>query len=278
MPIRLGGTQFVRRPDITAAGDCLPLAPPVPILERNVAVAYLPDGTAVLQTRGPATLRLVRATNDVIELSSVAPEDPGNALFHSATIAGIACASCHPEAGDDGRVWNFEGIGGRRTQSLRTAGLVGTEPFHWDGDMTTLAQLMTRVFGERMGGGELTTAQMSSLIGWLDVQRPTASGPAGDPGAVARGRELFNSPDVGCQGCHSGAHLTNNASVNVGTGGAFQVPSLFGIAWRAPYMHNGCAATLRDRFGACGGGDMHGHTSQLAAAQIGDLVAYLETL
>ena len=44
-------------------------------------------------------------------------------------------------------------------------------------------------------------------------------------------------------------------------------------------MHDGCAATLRDRFNpACGGGDRHGVTSQLSSAQIDDLVAYLQTL
>jgi cytochrome c peroxidase len=58
-----------------------------------------------------------------------------------------------------------------------------------------------------------------------------------------------------------------------------QVPSLIGVAYRAPFIHTGCAATLRDRFDpSCGGGDKHGHTSQLDGGQIDDLVAYLETL
>ena len=56
------------------------------------------------------------------------------------------------------------------------------------------------------------------------------------------------------------------------------VPSLIGLAWRAPYMHQGCAATLADRFGTCGGGDAHGKTSQLSAEQRADLIAFLETL
>ena len=45
-------------------------------------------------------------------------------------------------------------------------------------------------------------------------------------------------------------------------------------------MHNGCAATLADRFGAaaCSGGDKHGATSTLTSAQIGDLTAYLQSL
>ena len=36
--------------------------------------------------------------------------------------------------------------------------------------------------------------------------------------------------------------------------------------------------TLRDRFGPCGGGDLHGETSTLSEAEIDDLVAYMETL
>lgn len=66
--------------------------------------------------------------------------------------------------------------------------------------------------------------------------------------------------------------------VNVGTGGVFEVPSLLGVGARARFMHDGCAATLSNRFGSCGGGDAHGVTSQLAAAELADLVSFLETL
>jgi cytochrome c peroxidase len=58
---------------------------------------------------------------------------------------------------------------------------------------------------------------------------------------------------------------------------AFQVPSLIGISTHAPFLHNGCAPTLRDRFGPCGG-NRHGDTSQLSPDELNDLVAYLETL
>ncbi len=58
------------------------------------------------------------------------------------------------------------------------------------------------------------------------------------------------------------------------------MPSLVRIGTRAPFMHDGCAPTLKDRFTnpACGGGDRHGKTSHLSDAQLDDLVAYLETL
>jgi hypothetical protein len=43
-------------------------------------------------------------------------------------------------------------------------------------------------------------------------------------------------------------------------------------------MHNGCAATVADRFGPCGGDARHGAASMLSAPEIADLTAYLETL
>lgn len=90
---------------------------------------------------------------------------------------------------------------------------------------------------------------------------------------------MFEDPTVGCADCHAGERLTNNESETVGTGLKLQVPSLLGVGARAPFMHDGCAVDLTSRFGAyCGGGDDHGKTSQLDAAQIADLVAYLESL
>jgi hypothetical protein len=52
------------------------------------------------------------------------------------------------------------------------------------------------------------------------------------------------------------------------------------VSWRAPFMHDGCATTLADRFSSstCGGGDKHGATSTLTPTQIADLTAYLQTL
>jgi cytochrome c peroxidase len=71
--------------------------------------------------------------------------------------------------------------------------------------------------------------------------------------------------------------MTNHAIVDVGTGAPFKVPSLLGVGFRPPYMHDGCAATLVDRFGTCGG-DKHGQTSMLTDSQRADLAIFLATL
>ena len=165
----------------------------------------------------------------------------------------------------------------RRTQSIR-GGISATAPFHWDGKEPDFSHLMDDVFTGRMAGPTLSSDQKTALQSWVDTIRALPATAALDWMAVLRGSTLFNEPKVACAACHAGTLLTNNTTVDVGTGQALQVPSLRGVSWRAPFMHNGCAATQADRFGSCGGGDKHGSTSQLSTAQVADLVAYLQSL
>ena len=94
---------------------------------------------------------------------------------------------------------------------------------------------------------------------------------------MARGAAIFHDSATGCSSCHDGELLTNNNSYDVGTGGPFQVPSLVGLDARAPFMHDGCATTLADRFEPCGG-TAHGETSHLGDAEKADLIQYLRSL
>ena len=188
-------------------------------------------------------------------LSSTSRADTGHQVFHANAGGGIACASCHAEGDDDGRVWNFVCTGARRTQSLQT-GLRGTEPFHWSGDEATIDVLMRDVFVGRMSGPMLSSEQINLMLNWIDAQpRPSRAAPA-DAAAVARGRALFNdTQNVGCVSCHCGRHGSATTRRWTSAPAAlFQVPSLIGVGTRGPYMHDGCAPTLRDRFTpACGG-------------------------
>jgi cytochrome c peroxidase len=253
--------------------DCLQPAP-VWVVGEATAVAYAPGGKLLVQTRQPARLYI---DGTPMDLAVDSREDTGHAVFHSNAGSGIACASCHAEGGDDGRVWHFD-IGPRRTQVIR-GGILGTEPFHWGGEMLDFDTLFGHVYIERMGGQMLAQDKRDAVKQWVNALPALPAPPAADPSAVQRGDAIFHDPNgPGCAGCHAGALLTNNATLDVGTGMPVQVPSLRGVGYRAPFLHDGCAPTLRDRFGACGGGDRHGLTSTLTAAEIDDLVAYLESL
>jgi mono/diheme cytochrome c family protein len=250
----------------------------------TTAVAFTRDGVLVAQSREPSQLWIARTPNyqtwETVALSHDSRLDTGHEIFHRDAGAGIACASCHPEGSEDGHVWQFSGIGLRRTQALNV-GLRDTAPFHWDGDLADVGALMSEVFVERMGGIRQTRERLDELADWLfALPVPPAIRAQGDPG-VEHGRALFESAEVGCTSCHAGAHFTDNRSMAVGTlpsGAALQVPSLVAIGYRAPFMHDGCAATLRERFDPACGGAAHGNTSQLTPDQITDLVAYLESL
>jgi cytochrome c peroxidase len=202
----------------------------------------------------------------------------------------LACASCHGQGRDDGHVWNFN-IGPRRTQNISND-VMTTAPFHWDGKMKDLGMIMHEVFEKRMGGRPQGQAHVDAFSTWLS-KMPAMSNPVtGEESQIAAGEELFQGK-AGCNGCHTGAKFTNNQNKDVGTGQAFQVPSLVGVAMRAPYMHDGCATTLKDRFDptlmskdgkrVCGGdmsdgANRHGNVSALSEAEVDDLVAYLESL
>jgi mono/diheme cytochrome c family protein len=237
-----------------------------------VALAYDGQENIWVQTREPATLQMANVT---ISLLADSRADTGWAVFHSDSGAGLACASCHPEGGDDGHTWQFDTLGQRRTQSLRGK-ISGTAPFHWDGSLSDFPALVTEVYNTRMAGPVLAPDQEAAMLAWIDTIPTLPHSPPADASAVTRGSALFTSQ--GCTACHNGPEFTNNQTVSVGTGGNFQVARLLGVGWRPPFLHDGRAATLTDRFGPTGGGDAHGLTSTLTAAQVSDLVAYLNSI
>jgi DNA-binding beta-propeller fold protein YncE/mono/diheme cytochrome c family protein len=258
---------------------------------QATAVAFDGRGRLVVQTRDPWQVVVLErdgappafgtSTHHIagtVDLPGAVRKDSGHDLFHEDSGAGIACASCHAEGADDGFVWRFD-IGARKTQDLR-GGILGTEPFHWSGDLDDFTHLVDEVFVGRMSGPTLPEEHASALARFIDSMPAPHPAMPFDADAVARGRTIFERGDVGCAACHNGDRLSNDATVDVGTGEAFQVPSLRGLAERAPFMHDGCAPTLEARIRAtsCGGGDRHGRTSHLDDAEVADLVAYLETL
>jgi hypothetical protein len=273
------GNTFAPLPNVFEVATCTEVtqvAESLPGAAEPTAVAFDGSNRMIVQSRQPAQLWIFGASGPTsVTLSQTSRADLGYDIFHVQAGGMIACASCHPEGGDDGHVWNLDGDS-RRTPSLRGT-IAGTAPYHWPGDMKDLPTLFDNVYTVRMNGAELTSSQIQRLESWVQsVPAPPAPSWV-DPAAAARGKTLFGQYGPGCSGCHSGAKFTDNRTLDVGTGGAFQVPPLVGVGWRAPFLHDGCATTLADRFGSCATPG-HGDISSLSSGDISDLVAYLETL
>ncbi len=245
-----------------------------------IAVTYAPDDRIVVQQREPAMLLVVEPRTSVvgpetqvrqIPLSGPSIAHTGDQLFHEVASAGLACASCHPEGGDDGLVWQLESA--RHTPALYV-GLAGTAPFHWTGDLADFTALVREVLERRMGALFQPAPRAAALEVWVTGLRTP---PPNDPerADVEVGRALFSS--YGCASCHVGDTTTNNETVRVGDGPPLQVPPLHGIGLHPPYMHDARALTLEDAVR-----DMIEATQPIviapSEADVAAIVEYLDTL
>lgn len=137
--------------------------------------------------------------------------------------------------------------------------------------------LIEDVFVRRSGGDPLRPGMTDTVEAWIARLRPPIPVRARSDPRAQRGEALFET--AGCARCHGGVRFTNSHDEDVGTRIPLQVPSLIGVAHRAPFMHCGCAATLRDSFdGGCGGAVHQAAAGRLSDDQLTDLVADLESL
>lgn len=212
---------------------------------QPIAVAYTADGRLIVQSREPGELYVYSPALEhelTVVLSGTSRFDTGHDLFHRATAANVACASCHPSGADDGHVWNFEGLGPRRSQNL-SVGLADSAPFHWDGDMDDIQTLANEVYTHRMGGPLQSDERAAAFQGWLfSLEAPDADSMTADVTLAEQGEQVFT--ELGCDACHRGPRMGTNATVDI-RGQRLQVPSLRRVALRPPYMHDGRAKDLR---------------------------------
>ncbi|HEY5376547.1 MAG TPA: hypothetical protein VIK01_22860 [Polyangiaceae bacterium] len=240
---------------------------------QPVAVAFDAASKFVVQSREPATLEFEGGAS--VTLSSESHADTGHQLFHMDSGIGISCSSCHPEGGEDGHVWHFpEGL--RRTLPLQ-GGVMERAPFHWDGTLGDMTALVSEVMVKRMSMPAPSDAQVAGLGSFLEQLPALAPADGLDPAAVSRGEALFRRADVGCVTCHGGTQYTNNHLQDVGTGGEFVTPSLIGVGLRSALFHDGCAKSVADRFGPCGG-TAHGNPALLSSDDKADVIAFLRSL
>ncbi len=209
------------------------------------SVVFGPEGLAWVQLREPGQLVLVDPESlgvvGRIPLDSTSVADSGHEIFHRPGLAGMACVSCHPEGRDDGQRWSFDDSAPRRTQALNV-GLEGGEPFHWRGEMPDMQAVFDEVHLAQLGGDLASEGHADALQRWIFALPTLQPIDADADGAIARGEAVFD--ELGCRQCHAGARLSNEQNVVLADYGELQVPTLRGVAFRPPFMHDGRAADL----------------------------------
>jgi mono/diheme cytochrome c family protein len=193
-------------------------------LERDVT--GVPDAPPVRET---AQVPLVDAD----------PVDPvlrrGRVLFASSspvkwpTLSGnreAACASCHPNGGNDGTVWGTM-EGERRTVSL-WGGTSGRGWLHASGTHADSTVFATTIVQQRLGGTGLSPDDVHALAGYVAHGIPRLQSPVVDASLAARGQAVFQER---CAACHQGDSFTSGAPdpASLLGGGAAAGPGLSDI-------------------------------------------------
>ncbi|MEM1413280.1 MAG: hypothetical protein AAGH15_00180 [Myxococcota bacterium] len=240
------------------------------------SVAFRSEDDVVYQTAGEP--RVASPSGSIrVRLGSSFAFDAGFVFFHEGHgTSGVACASCHPDGSDDGHVWTFPDGRSRRTQPLG-GGILGSEPFHWDGsepDMTHIVAANMTL----MGAPHVSPAVVDAVGRWMDALPPDPPAAVADEALARAGGVVFR--DAGCTGCHDGARLSDGESHELAEGTLSvlrQTPSLLGVGLREGLMSDGCMPSV-DAFGDAECADRHHAVTHLSEADLEALRAFLRTL
>ena len=217
----------------------------------------------------------------------------------------MACASCHNDGGQDGRVWDFTSLGEglRNTIELNGRGGMAHGILHWSGNFDEVQDFENQIrdfaggfglmsdtdfnatqalLGAPKAGLSTDLDALAAYVASLSTVAPSPYRPvAGLSASAESGRTLFIQQ--GCNTCHAGLIATDSptgARHDVGTISAasgsrigatldgFDTPTLLDLWATAPYLHDGSAPTVEAAISA--------HTGvTLSAAQLTQVADFL---
>jgi hypothetical protein len=244
------------------------------------------DSVTVLSLEGKAPV--VETTISLGEIRDLTLAEQGEQTFYDASVSldgWFSCHSCHTDGHTNGQradTFGDEDRGApKKVVSLR--GVSDSGPWAWTGSKSSLEeQIKTSLIISMQTQIPTDELPIESLSAYLKTLAPAPSlrlannrMPGGD--VLAEARIGFEA--AGCQNCHAGPGLTSNDTYDVGIHDEqgetlFNPPSLRGVSQRAPYFHDGRAATLAEVLKT----SHHNSEMALSEKQIEQLQLLLESL
>jgi len=239
----------------TGDGATIPFADRVDVGHAPQGVVVTSDGTrayvASVLSRSVIVLDLTRPAEPQILTMIAVTSEPlpsdvanGKRLFHRSRApihsdqGYIACASCHPDGGHDGRTWDFTqfGEGLRNTIDLRGRGGTAHGPVHWSANFDEIQDFENDIVNGFGGSGLAQdglgphlplgpmpnagrSADLDDLAAYVaSLKRPPSSryrlADGSLSAAAARGRKTFYDSGVGCAECHVPPRFTDSELTN----------------------------------------------------------------
>jgi len=213
-----------------------------------------------------------------------------------------ACYTCHPDAHEDGLVYNMAskdmGRNVTNTQSLREIG--HTPPYKWSGKNQTVYKQDGMRFSTVLTRTEpFNYDDLDALASYITSGIPNPPNLSYNPnGELSQkqlmGKKIFERTHTNfgreipvenrCITCHPPPYYTNLEMVDVSTIAAtddsilFDTPHLNNIYASPPYLHDGRAKTLEEIWTIYGKDERHGEVNDLAKMELNYLIEYLKSL
>lgn len=261
-------------------------------LEDRIAVISTEKLETVntLDLGGPSRITVARKGRRVFNYS-------GGTFQHQ-----YACYTCHPDAHEDGLVYNMAGKDmGRNLANVQTLRDIGDiPPYKWNGKNSSIYKQDGMRFSTILTRTEaFDYDELDALVAYIvtGIQNPPnlRYNPNGElTAAQKRGKKLFyrthdnfgkKIPERNrCVTCHPPPYFTNKQMADVGTLADTDDPTLFdspqlnNVYESPPYLHHGRAATLEEIWTRFGENDEHGVVNDMLKDELNDLVEYLKSI
>ena len=254
--------------------------------QRAFVANRFDDSITVISLKGESPT--VESTISLGQVRKLTLAEQGEQTFFDATISldgWFSCHSCHTDGHTNGlRADTFgDEDRGAPKKIVSLLGTHDTGPWAWNGSKTSLAQqIKTSLIISMQTQLTSDNLPIAPLAAYLQTLQPPPSANTAMDRVPSKGQlELAEQAFVasGCQSCHSGDTFTSDGRYDVGifdeSGETlFNPPSLRGVSQRAPYFHDGRAATLTDVLKS----SHHDSEHPLTEEQIERLLLLLESL
>jgi hypothetical protein len=259
-------------------------------LDREQTRAFIAnrfdDSITVVSLGGKAPV--VETTISLGDIRELTLAEQGEQTFYDASVSldgWFSCHSCHTDGHTNGQradTFGDEDRGApKKVVSLR--GVADSGPWAWTGSKNSLdEQIKTSLIISMQTQIPTDELPIERLSAYLKTLAPAPSlhlarteMPSHE--ILAEARTVFET--AGCQNCHAGSALTSRDMYDVGIHDEqgetlFNPPSLRGVSQRAPYFHDGRAATLAEVLKT----SHHNSEMELSEKQIEQLQLLLESL
>jgi hypothetical protein len=254
--------------------------------QRAFVASRFDDSITVISLKGESPT--VESAIPLGQLRKLTLAEQGEQTFYDATVSldgWFSCHSCHTDGHTNGlRADTFgDDDRGAPKKIVSLLGTHDTGPWAWNGSKDSLEeQIKTSLIismQTQLTSDELPITPLAAYLGTLQSPPSVNSAQNRVPSKAQLELAEQEFDSAGCRNCHPGHAFTSDGRYDVGIHdelgeSLFNPPSLRGVSQRAPYFHDGRAATLKDVLKS----SHHDPKHPLTDEQIERLLPLLETI